>query len=306
MDGAGRLTPSVKSWLGKPAEAIALYRASRAVRRRARNGQFTIPRGIGSSFALLFLATSGMAGFFIGGHDAAFRREYGTPQDAIARAFGFGVEQIAVEGFAELTRDEVIAYSGLDSRASLPFLDPQVLQDRLLRVPLIAEAQVTKLYPDRLRIDIRERVPYALWQMEGEVKVIAADGTAIETLADPRFLRLPHVVGKEANQRVTEYVALASAVPELQPMIRAGTLVAGRRWNLKMQNGVDLLLPEQDAAEALRRFWAIEKDAKVSERAVLAIDLRLPDRIALRLTEEAAAQHAESVTQRIKKMGGKV
>ncbi len=306
MDGAGRLTPSVKSWLGKPAEAIALYRASRSVRRRARQGQLSIPRGIGSSFAILFLLASGTAGFFIGGHDAAFRRDYGSVPDALARWAGFGVEQIAVEGFAELTRDEVIGYSGLDARASLPFLDPQQLQDRLLQVPLIAQAQVTKLYPDRLRIDIRERVPYALWQKEGEVKVIAADGTAIETLTDPRFLRLPHVVGKEANLRVTEYVALASAVPELQPLIRAGTLVAGRRWNLKMQNGVDLLLPEQEAAEALRRFWTIEKEAKISERAVLAIDLRLPDRIAVRLTEEAAAQHAATMMQRIKKLGGRV
>ena len=88
MDGAGRLTRSVKSWLGKPAEAIALYRASRAAQRRARNGQFQIRRGIGTSFALLFLAGSGIAGFFIGGHDAAFRREYGTIPDALASAFG--------------------------------------------------------------------------------------------------------------------------------------------------------------------------------------------------------------------------
>ncbi|MGL5447390.1 MAG: cell division protein FtsQ/DivIB [Rhabdaerophilum sp.] len=306
MDGAGRLPPTLKSWFGKPAAAFALYRASRAARRRARQGQFSIPRGIGSSFAILFLFASAMAGFFAGGHDDAFRRDFGTPRDALARWVGFGVEQIAVEGHAELTRDEVIAFSGLDPRASLPFLDPQDLRAKLLAVPLIAEAQVTKLYPDRLRIDIRERVPYALWQIDGEVKVIAADGTAIETFSDARFLRLPHVVGPESNLRVTEYATLTAAVPELQSQIRAGTLVAGRRWNLKLLNGVDLLLPEEGAAEALKAFWAIEKDAKVTDRAVLAVDLRLKDRITLRLTEEAAAAHAESVNARIKKAGGRV
>lgn len=306
MDGAGRLPPTLKSWLGKPAEAIALYRASRAATRRARQNQFNIPRGIGSTFAILFILGSGLTGFFVGGHDNAFRRDFGTPQDALARWIGFGVEQVAVEGHAELTRDEVVKFSGLDPRASLPFLDPQALQAKLLAVPLIAEAQVTKLYPDRLRIDIRERVPYALWQMEGEVKVIAADGTAIETFSDARFLRLPHVVGPESNLRVTEYAALSAVVPELQSQIRAGTLVAGRRWNLKLLNGVDLLLPEEGAAEALKAFWAIEKDAKVTDRAVLAVDLRLKDRITLRLTEEAAASHAEGVVARIKKAGGKV
>jgi cell division protein FtsQ len=294
------------SWLGKPAEAIALYRASRAARRRARENRFRIPRGIGSSFAILFILGSGLVGFFAGGHDAGFRRDFGTPQDALARWAGFGIEQIAVEGHTELTRDEVIAFSGLDPHASLPFLDPQDMQAKLLAVPLIAEAQVTKLYPDRLRIDIRERVPYALWQIEGEVKVIAADGTAIEKFSDARFLRLPHVVGPESNLRVTEYAALSATVPELQSQIRAGTLVAGRRWNLKLLNGVDLLLPEEGAAEALKAFWAIEKDAKVTDRAVLAVDLRLKDRITLRLTEEAAASHAETITARIKKSGGRV
>lgn len=306
MDGAGRLPPTLKSWLGKPAEAIALYRASRAARRRAQQGRFTIPRGIGSSFAILFLLASATIGFFAGGHDEAFRRDHGTPRDALARWAGFGIDQIAVEGYAELTRDEVIAFSGLDRRASLPFLDPQDMRAKLLAVPLIAEAQITKLYPDRIRIDIRERVPYALWQIEGEVKVIAADGTAIETFSDARFLRLPHVVGPESNLRVTEYAALVAAVPELSSQIRAGTLVAGRRWNLKLQNGVDVLLPEEGAAEALKAFWAVEKDAKVTERAVLAVDLRLKDRITLRLTEEAAAAHAEGVIARIKKSGGRV
>lgn len=306
MDGAGRLTGSVKSWLGKPAEAIALYRASRAARRRARNGQFHIPRGIGSGLALLFLAISGIAGFFIGGHEAAFRRDYGTLPDVLARAFGFGIQQIAVDGATELARAEVIALSGLDPRASLPFLDPKDLQENLARVPLIAEASITKLYPDRLRIDIRERIPGAIWQLDGEVKIVAVDGTAIEPFNDARFLRLPHVVGKEANLRVKEYATLLEAVPELGAKVRAGTLVAGRRWDLKLLNGVDLKLPEEGAEEALRRFWTLEKEHRLSERAVLAIDLRLPDRIALRLTEEAAAQHAEAVAARIRKLGGRI
>jgi cell division protein FtsQ len=105
---------------------------------------------------------------------------------------------------------------------------------------------------------------------------------------------------------VKDYVALTEAVPEMTAQIRAGTLVAGRRWNLKLQNGVDLKLPEAGPAEALRRFWEIEKSGKITERAVLAVDLRLPDRLAIRLTEEAAAEHGEIMLQRAKKTGGRV
>ena len=73
-----------------------------------------------------------------------------------------------------------------------------------------------------------------------------------------------------------------------------------------MANGVDVKLPEEAPAKALKAFSELEQKAGLSARGVLAIDLRIPDRVIVRLTEEAAAQHAESVAQRIKKAGGKV
>jgi cell division protein FtsQ len=305
MDGQRRIGGTLKGWLGGSAGTFALYRAGRAANRRAQP-KFYVPRGIGSTFAILFLLGCAGSGFVLGGHDVAFRREHGTLRDFTARAFGFGIDHIAVSGNVELQANEVIELSGLQSHASLPFLDVQALQQQLNKVPLIAEASVTKLYPDRLKIDIRERVPYALWQLDGVVNVIAADGTAIEKLSDQRFLRLPHVVGQDANLRVKDYAALVDAVPDLAPRIKAGTLVSGRRWNLKLDNGIDLRLPELGAVEALKAFAKIEKETALSQRAVLAIDLRVPDRVIVRLTEEAAASHAESVTARIKKAGGRV
>ncbi|MCA1951613.1 MAG: FtsQ-type POTRA domain-containing protein [Hyphomicrobiales bacterium] len=289
---------------GRIAETFALWRADRSARRRAATG-LHIPRGLGSSAAILFLAACGASGFVIGGHYDQMRAEQGHASDLIARALGFGIRHVTVTGASELAPEEVIALSGLAPRASLPFLDPKALQARLAAVPMIAEASVTKLYPDQLVIAIRERVPYALWQQDGKVQVIAEDGTAIEALTDPRFLRLPHVVGPEANLRVKEFVTLIEAVPELRDRIRAGILVSKRRWTLKLKNGVDVQLPESQPEAALRSFAAVERDSGLSDRAVLAIDLRLPDRITVRLTEEAAAQHQDVIREKIRKWGGR-
>lgn len=305
MDSRGFLSRSVNKGLGAIAESFALWRAGRSAQRRARQG-FDIPRGVGSTFTILFLLACGATGFVSGGHYDAVKREHGSLSDALARSFGFGIESIAVAGNTELQREEVIALSGINLQASLPFLDPKAVQARLMQVPLIAEASVGKLYPDRLKIDIKERVPFAIWQQDGHVQVIAADGTPIENLNDARFLRLPHVVGKGANLRVKEFVALLDSAPDLAGQIRAGTLVSGRRWTLKLQNGVDVKLPEEGAEAALKAFSNLEHAAHISGRAVLAIDLRIPDRVIVRLTEEAAAQHAETMTAKIKKMGGRV
>ncbi|KAF0232305.1 MAG: cell division protein [Beijerinckiaceae bacterium] len=304
MDGGGRLGRSIATRLGSLADAGALWRAERSARRRAAHG-LRIPRGIGSSAAIAFMLACAGTGFVLGGHYDAMRATQGSLPDMLARGFGFGIQHIGVSGNHELTQDEVIQLAGLQSTASLPFLDPKVLQARLAAVPMIAEASVTKLYPDRLLIDIRERMPYAIWQQDGQVQVISEDGTSIETLSDPRFLRLPHVVGPDANLRVKEFATLIDAVPDLKDQIRAGILVSKRRWTLKLQNGVDIKLPEVAPEAALKAFAAIERAEGITKRAVLAIDLRLPDRITVRLTEEASASFAETIQQKIKKWGGK-
>ncbi|MCZ8183021.1 MAG: FtsQ-type POTRA domain-containing protein [Beijerinckiaceae bacterium] len=304
MDGGGFLGRSLKARFGAYAEAVALWRAERAANRRAQS-RLRIPRGIGSSAAIAFILASAGTGFVMGGHYDRMIAEQGSIADMVARAFGFGVRHIVLSGHAELTQDEVIHLSGLQGHQSLPFLDPKAMQDRLQSVPLIAEAMVTKLYPDRLLITVRERVPFAIWQQDGQVRVIAEDGTAIEDLSDPRFLRLPHVVGPDANLRAREFVALLEHVPELRDQIRAGILVSKRRWTIKLQNGIDVLLPETDADKALRTFARLEKQHGLTKKAALAIDLRLPDRIALRLTEEAASQFGETIQQKIKRWGGR-
>ncbi len=100
-------------------------------------------------------------------------------------------------------------------------------------------------------------------------------------------------------------MALLDQVPELRDQIRAGILVSKRRWTIKLQNGVDVLLPELEPEKALRTFAQIEKQHGLTKKAVLAIDLRLPDRIAMRLTEEAATQFGETIQTKIKRWGGR-
>ena len=90
--------------------------------------------------------------------------------------------------------------AGIGPRSSLVFLDVASLRARLKAVPLIKEANVSKLYPNRLLIEIEERQPTALWQKDGLVALVAGDGTPIDDLKDPRFQRLPLVVGAGAKQ----------------------------------------------------------------------------------------------------------
>jgi cell division protein FtsQ len=240
----------------------------------------------------------------MGGHLETLQENYGEPRHMLARLFGFGIDRVTISGIAELSEIEVLVAAGIDPKTSLVFFDADEARKRLEATPLIREATVRKLYPGEVSITLSEREPFALWQVKGELFVIAADGTVIDKMDDGRFAHLPLVVGADANNRAREYLALRAEAGEMAPHIRAATLVSGRRWTLKLDNGMDVRLPETQAGVAMKRLVSLEKDYRLLDKDLLAIDLRQPDRVVMRLTEEAASARADQLKSKTKKKGG--
>ncbi len=309
MDGGGRFARSLRAFLGPdaprdvvPRRALVSFGRS-AIRVGSRS--FVVRRGMGSAAALLLIGCSALAGAILGGHYEAFRSAHGAPRDLAARMLGFGVATVAIGGNRELGTEEVFKAAGISAAASLPFLDVGQVRANLRAVPMIADATVRKLFPDHLVITVTERTPFALWQRDGLVHVVSADGTVIDEFQDARFQRLPHVVGSGANLRVKEYAALLDQVPEMKGRIRAGILVSERRWTLKLANGVDVKLPETRPVDALRTLAKLDREAQVLDKDILVVDLRVPGRVAFRLSEEAASQRIEAFEKKLPKVKGR-
>ena len=73
---------------------------------------------------------------------------------------------------------------------------------------------------------------------------------------------------------------------------------------MKLSNGFDVYLPEENAEKALGRFAAMVRDNKILDRDIVSVDLRQSDRVTLRLTEVAANTRAELLKARAKAKGG--
>lgn len=285
-----------RGWLAPvKAKPLALRRSERLsppAGWRGRAAAMLARPGVGFAFALLVLGGAGVAGAVRGGHYAAFVASHGAPADLAARALGFGVAAMVITADNGLTNDMVLRASGVDTNASLPFIDVAGVREKLKAVPMVKEASVRKLYPDRLVIDVEARQPFALWQKDGQVRVVSQDGVPIDALSDAGQTSLPFVVGDGANERVAEYARLLEASGDLRARIRAGVLVAGRRWDLKMTGDVDVKLPEKNPERALAALAELQRDAHVLDRDVVFLDFRLPGRMVARLTEEAADARA--------------
>ena len=306
MDGGRRLVRSISEAfaLRSPAPAYAggdgvstrvLLAGERSTGSPfAWTGRLWRPAPHGFGLALAFALILGVAAFGVvrGGEYESFVATQGSVRDFIARAFGFDIAIVTISGQAELREPEILAGAGISPRNSLLFLDVAQARERLEAMPLIRQASVRKLYPNHLVIDLVERAPYALWQKDGQVNIVAADGAVIDQMRDQRFASLPFVVGEGANERLSEFTALLAAAGELGPKIRAGVLVANRRWNLKMTSGVDVMLPEANPQAAVATLVRLQRESRVLDRDVLSLDLRLEGRMFARLTEEAAAARA--------------
>lgn len=314
MDGGRRVLRSLTELLGSPF-AFAFARPQLAAGAVSR----PLPRMRGarrsrleklSAAAVHPLATGGLIFGFLGaafaysavrgGAYEDFIQTVGTPGDLLARAIGMGIDTVTISGISELKETEILAYAGVKARNSLPYLDAEGMRTRLRSVPMIRDAEVRKLYPSRLAITVVERQPYALWQKDGKISIVSADGMPIDTLHDDRYARLPLIVGDGANERLDQYRKIIEAAGELTPRIKAGALVSRRRWSLYTTDNVEVRLPELEPEAAAQRLATLQRDYRILDKDIVALDLRVPGRVEVQLSNEAASARLENLSRKAK------
>jgi cell division protein FtsQ len=247
-----------------------------------------LPNRAGVAATVLILLGSAGFGIVKGGHVEELTQALSDTRNALANSAGFRITTVGINGRKQLSQDEVLAIGGVNGRSSLLFLDAEAVRDKLKANPWIGEATVLKLYPGRLQIDIVERSAFALWQQDGHLSVIADDGAVLEPYVTRRFTSLPLVVGKGAETRARDFLALLDRYPQVRAVTKAVIFVGERRWNLRLKDGLDIRLPENDVGNALAALSKIDKEDKLFSRDIVAVDMRLSDRLIVQLSDDAA------------------
>lgn len=243
-----------------------------------------LPRGAGVIASLLYLGAWGAFGMVSSGRTAEVLNE-------ATAELGFRITAVRITGQREVDEADILDTLAIRSGQSLFLYDAAAARDRLAAMPWIADVSVMKLYPDKLRVIIEERIPAALWQrsIDDPVSIIDGEGSVITSRLEERFTRLPRVMGEGAERRVHEIAAILEDAPELKARVRASMLVSNRRWDLFLDNGVQVMLPEIGAPEAAIELAGLEARSRLLDRDLKIVDMRLPDRMVVRLGEAAKA-----------------
>jgi cell division protein FtsQ len=206
--------------------------------------------------------------------------------DGTARV-GLVVADIKVEGRETTDRETIM--TALGARLGTPILamSPIRAKDHLETLPWVRSAVVERRLPDTLYVRLVERKPLALWQHGGKLELIDHEGTVIPVTRLDRFAKLPLVVGEHAAARAASLLDMLASEPDLASRVTAAIRVGDRRWNLRIDNAIDVLLPADAAAGAWTQLARLERSSAILKRDVQTVDVRLPDRLVLRVNPEA-------------------
>lgn len=277
-------------------EMAAGLKLSPWLRRRIRTFSridWRVPRHAGLKGTALLFAATGIAGII-----SADRVDETVTW--LSSASGLAIESVKITGQTETSEIAVLNQLELPPEASLATFDLSSARERVETLPWVENATLRKVYPATLKITIDERKPYVLWQRDQTVSVIDEQGRIIGDASDTHFRDLIRVVGQGADKRAGEAIALAASASSIRSRLRAAVLISERRWNLMLDNGVTLMLPQEKPEEALAVIADLDARNGLLSKDVVSVDLRLGNRMFVRLTPEAAERRTVEIKEREK------
>jgi cell division protein FtsQ len=199
---------------------------------------------------------------------------------------GLTVSDVTVEGRETTDRETILA--ALAARPGTPILavSPKHAKQQLESLPWVRTAVIERRLPGTLYVRLVERKPLALWQHGGKIALIDRAGAVIPVARLDRFAKLPMVVGEGAASHAAELLDMLASEPDLAARVTAAIRVGDRRWNLRIDNTIDVLLPADETARAWAQLARLDRSTALVQRDVQTIDTRLPDRLVLRVSPE--------------------
>ncbi len=200
-----------------------------------------------------------------------------------AATLGLCLKNVYIRGEKYASAKEIMQAALLKKNQPIFAVNIRGVKSRIEELDWVESADVERQIPDSLHISITEKKPAAVWQHKGKFALVDDKGEVISREHIDEFPNLPQVVGDEANSDAGRILSALKSQPELAEKVAAIIRIGGRRWNLKLKNNVEILLPEDAGLEqSLTALAELDKRKQLLERKIKSVDLRLPDRVFIR------------------------
>ena len=243
----------------------------------------------------LRLATFAISGFVIVmigvsvAHSAQTGGAIAVLQQRFARAIDLRVQDIRIDGRSNTPEPLLRKALGVSRGDPILGFSVEGARERIESLSWVEHVAVERRLPDTIYVDLTERRPFAIWQYQGKFQLIDRAGEVVADEDVAAFTDLPLVVGQGAPAHASDMLNALTTVPEIHTRVAAIIRVGERRWNLQLKNNVTVMLPEGHEPAALARLADLQSRQQLLDRPLVFVDMRLPDRLAVRARPPAPA-----------------
>ncbi len=195
---------------------------------------------------------------------------------------GLVVKEVIVEGRAKTNKTDLLAALQISEGDSILRININKIRERINKLPWIKSARVERHFPNKISLSLVERVPLARWQKNRQLSLIDTQGDIIPRVDLARFLHLPIIIGENAPKLARQILKILSKEPHLFRRVRSVTLVSDRRWDVRLDNQIDVHLPEKNPQKAWAHLATVEHGHSILGSEVQGIDMRLENQLIIK------------------------
>jgi cell division protein FtsQ len=233
-------------------------------------------------------------GAFAGGHVSRWLEQAENAIYSGLGGLGFAVEDISLYGRNRTNLEQIKRVVDMARGDAIFAVDCNDIRDRLLAIEWVADAQVMRKLPSTVLISITEKEPFAIWQQDGNFRLIDRAGSVITEKNVGMYHDLPMVVDDGANEQAAQIVDLLNKFPQIREQVKAAAYVSQRRWDLHMKSGIQVMLSQEEPELGLKRLDTLIREQDILRRAISMIDLRLKDRFVIRVDGGGVVERGEA------------
>ena len=170
---------------------------------------------------------------------------------------------------------------------NLLLLDKQILQNEIEQVPWVKRANIKKIFPNKIQVQVIENDPYAIFLNEGVPFLIDLDGTIITQISDQSIdTSMIQILGEKANENLESIIkSINIHFPELINDIKSLEYIELRRWNMKLKRDLKIKFPDEKIDQSIINLKRLFVEQNVSESNIIEIDLRIHGRASVKVLE---------------------
>ena len=227
------------------------------------------------------------AAAWMGGSLATIDDRIQTGFDTMAESAGFTISNISIEGLGPRAKADVLNLlnsgpNSVQTGMNMFRADPHLIHDRLQELDHISQVRVMRQWPNEVWVLAEARTPTALWQSEGSWNVVDQFGAPMDSVNVREHAALPRVVGPKGGVAAPDLIGILRDYPEFASQVDIALRIGGRRWDLRMDSGLEIAMPEdEEFVDALDLVLKLDARTGILTGHAVRLDARDPIHFAI-------------------------